>query len=201
MRSDLHQRGYTLIEALIAAAILAGIATILAPAIRASLKASARIAAFGADAEDLRIADGVLAELFAAAVDPGISAERPPFSGGPDKIELAVLFDMEAGPQIVSLQINDGKLLYRPPADGGDRSSVDDIVLFDGVTGFRYRGRTADRESLEWRGEWTAGPPPALVEVGRREGASGAPPPLTFAVASTAPIHCLFDQVSRKCRE
>ncbi len=201
MQAELHQRGYSLIEALIAAAILAGLAAVLAPAVRASLKASARIAAFGAEAEDRRVADGVLAELFSAAVDPGTPEESPAFSGAPDKIEFAALIDMEAGPQIVRLKIDEGRLLYRPPAGDDDQSSIDDIVLLEGVSGFGYYGRAAGREPLEWRREWTEMAPPALVEISRRDGASGAPAPLTFAIAADAPIHCLFDQVSRKCRD
>jgi prepilin-type N-terminal cleavage/methylation domain-containing protein len=194
------QRGYTLIEALIASAILAGLAAVLAPAIHASVRAASRIAQSGENAESIRIADGVLADLFSAAVDPGASGERRTFVGDAETLSFFVLFDMEAGPQTVALRIDGGRLSYAPPPGAGSETESDEIVLLDDAMAFRYYGASNARESAEWRPDWTSSSPPLLVSI-ERGGAGGSPPALTFRVSSRAPIHCLFDQVSRKCRD
>jgi type II secretory pathway component PulJ len=192
--------GYTLMEALIASAILAGLAAVLAPAIHASVRAASRIARYGESAEEIRIADGVLSELFSAAVDPGISGARGAFSGDAENLSFFVLLDNQSGPQTVALRIDDGRLSYAPPPSAGSKTESDEIVLLDDAMAFRYYGASNARESAEWRPDWTSSSPPLLVAI-ERGGAGGSPPALTFRVSSTAPIHCLFDQVSRKCRD
>lgn len=194
------EAGYTLIEALIAAAILAGLAAVLAPAIHASIKASSRISQYGANAEEIRIADGVLAELFAAAVNPGGPDGLLAYSGSPERLSFPALFDIEAGPQIVLLRIDDGKLIYAPAAVAEDNPIISEVVLLEDASGFRYFGAEDDRDTLEWRPSWTSPSPPRLVRI-ERAAADHSSRSLTFRISSTSPIHCLFDQVSRKCRE
>lgn len=192
--------GYTLVEALIASAILAGVATVLAPAIHASIRASSRIATYGEAAERIRIADDVLSELFSAAIEPGMSGERRAFSGDAGNLSFLVLFDMEIGPQTVALRIDGGRLSYAPPPSARSETESDEIVLLDDAMAFRYYGASNARESAEWLPDWTSRSPPLLVAI-ERAAAGDFAPALTFRVSSSAPIHCLFDQVSRKCRD
>lgn len=194
-----NENGYTLIEALIASAILAGVASVLAPAIHTSIKTSSRISQYGANAEEVRIADGVLAELFAAAVNPGGPDGALVFSGSPERLRFPALFDIEAGPQIVTLRIDDRKLIYAPAAVFDDDSIMSEVVLLGDASGFDYFGAENDRDAPGWRPNWTSPSPPRLIRI-ERIAADGSSHSLTFHISATAPIHCLFDQVSRKCR-
>lgn len=203
MKRAARQQGYTLVEALIAVAILAAIAGALAPITHSSIGAATRIKAQASLAEDARVGRDALSELFASMILPAASQEAFAFQGARDEIRLSILTDQELGAQPITLRISDGALIYAPPSSGdraGSDSSGPPIVLVDDAGAFRFYGAVEGEADASWRDRWEERRPPDLVELSFA-GESDAPPPLSFSIATRAPLHCAFDQVSRQCRD
>lgn len=200
-----QQAGYSLIEALIAVAILAAIAGALAPITHAAIRAAARISAGAEAAEEARVGQSALLELFASMIVPGGVENGEAFIGTRHSMKLFVLIDQEAGPSPIELRINKGSLYYAPPPIAGDRHAQHDIVgavlLAEDVDSFRYFGPSPETGEDEWRSDWREDAPPSLVEIAyikKRDDENRAAQ--SFALPSRAPLHCAFDQVSRQCR-
>lgn len=199
------QSGYSLIEALIAVAILAAIAGALAPITHAAIRAAARISAGAEAAEEARVGQSALLELFASMIVPGDIENGEAFIGTRSSMKLFVLIDQEAGPLPIELRIDDGALYYAPPPIAGGRRAHPDTagaaLLADDVSAFRYFGPSPETGEGEWRSDWRRYVPPSLVEIAYvRQGDAEKRPAQSFALPSRAPLHCAFDQVSRQCR-
>ncbi|HXI86121.1 MAG TPA: prepilin-type N-terminal cleavage/methylation domain-containing protein [Parvularculaceae bacterium] len=186
-----QNRGYSLVEALIATAILAGLAAAAAPAIHSSIRASTRLAADARGAEESRIGYDSLAGLFQRAIDDGVRG-TPAFQGDSKSLSFFAAEDLEKPADNIRLSIEGGDLIYRA------REGTRPIVLLKDAQAFRYYGGP-ENASPAWRDEWTEKEPPLLVEVTRQE-TEPALPLLSFFIAARAPLNCAFDQVSRKCR-
>ncbi len=200
-RSDRNsaQRGYSLLEALIAVAILAAIAAALAPALFASVRASGRIAVFASETEEERVARNLLKSLFDSAITLSATSEAPWFEGAQDRLKLAMLHAPADDPETAHLIIRSGVLYFASASDiaiNADGDGTPEAMLFEGVSRFRYYGAADEREEPAWRSSWDADAPPLLVRVEFMH-ASGA---MDFHVAARAPLNCVFDQVSRRCR-
>jgi prepilin-type N-terminal cleavage/methylation domain-containing protein len=202
------QRGYSLIEALIAVAILGGVAAALAPATHSAIKAATRIAASASAAEIERAGDEAMAELFAQAISPGASPGHA-FVGAPQSIGFHALADGEKGPRPARLTIDDDRLILA--GEGAARAKDDPagagsigrpIILLEGVRRFRFYGvRGADHEP-SWSDQWRETLPPRLVAVEFAGAAQGdAPRSKMYSLKLRAPLQCAFDQVSRQCRQ
>ncbi|MEQ8176936.1 MAG: prepilin-type N-terminal cleavage/methylation domain-containing protein [Amphiplicatus sp.] len=200
-RSDRNsaQRGYSLIEALIAVAILAAIAAVLAPALFASVRASGRIAVFASEAEEERVARDLLKSVFDSAITLSAAPETPWFEGAPDRLKIVTLDAPADDPETAYLVIRSGVLYFASASDiaiNGDGDGTPEAMLLEGVSRFRYYGAADEREEPAWRSSWDANAPPLLVRVERAD----ADVAMDFHVAARAPLNCVFDQVSRRCR-
>lgn len=201
-REARSQRGYSLIEALIAVAILAAIAAAMAPALFASVRASGRIAVFASDAEEERVARALLASVFNSAITLSVDPEEPWFKGAPDRLKLATLYAPAEDPETARFVIRSGDLYFASASDiaiNADDAGDDapETLLLKDVVRFRYYGVEDEREAAAWRSSWDADAPPLLVRVERAPDAGAA---MDFHVAARAPLNCVFDQVSRRCR-
>lgn len=196
------QRGYSLLEALIAVAILAALATALAPAIHAAVRASSRILAFGRNAEDNRIAQDALSGIFGGAVNFSNDLAKPSFVGDESKVTLVSITGVDAQPQRVELSISQGRLYARlAPLDPNAPFSEPAILLSNDASAFSFYGRETSMAPPDWRGAWRAEQPPRLVRIERLNVENiDSEPALEFRVGAEAPLHCLFDPVSRRCR-
>lgn len=196
------QKGYTLVEALIAVAILAAIAGALAPITLTAIKAAGRINAEARRAEIDRVGENALSEIFAAMIVPRTGDSATAFTGARDKIGLFILIDQEHGPRQVTLEIKDGALLHAPPAQNFvGANGAGSVQLAENVASFRYFGIAADSDEPEWRSIWEESDPPRLVEINYATSAKAPRRSRAFALSSRAPLHCAFDQVSRQCRD
>ncbi|MEQ8936353.1 MAG: prepilin-type N-terminal cleavage/methylation domain-containing protein [Amphiplicatus sp.] len=196
------QRGYSLIEALVAVAILAAIAAATAPALYASVRASARIAAFASAEEEERVARSLLTSVFDSALILSVDPEEPWFKGARDRLKLVTLYAPAENPETAQFVIRSGDLYFASASDIAIKvDAADDdapeVLLLRDVDRFRYYGAEDEREAATWRPSWAADAPPLLVRVER---APDAGAPIDFHVAARAPLNCVFDQVSRRCR-
>jgi len=198
------QSGYTLVEALIAVAILAGVASALAPMVFTSIKAAARINSAADEAEISRVGDNALSGVVSAFILAKFAGDSAALVGEPDSIELTILLDQETGPQRIRLHLSDGRLLLTPPRAldrKSDRKPPADVVLSEGVRYFRYYGAMSAEAAPDWHARWSEPAPPLLVELVFENESEGKKRSQSFVFANRAPLHCAFDQVSRQCRE
>jgi general secretion pathway protein J len=204
MNSRASQRGYTLVEALIAVAILAAIAGVLAPVTHSAIRAAGRINTNAKLAESSRVGESALAEIFATMVTPGKKLGEPAFVGTRNTINLFVLIDQQMGPQRVSLRIANGDLVLTPPVSdnalGGAAKKANTVALVDHVRSFRYLAPAQNGDPPRWRSAWSESQPPRLVEIVYDDSDGSRRTPRSFAIDNRAALHCAFDQVSRTCR-
>lgn len=197
------QAGYSLVEALIAVAILAGIAGALAPVTYTAIRAAGRINSLADDAETRRVGANALSGVFGAFINTGSNDEAAAFTGEPNKIDLNILADQERGPQMVQLRIVDKRLLLTPPIDAAEKQNGAkraEVVIADNALSFRYFGAIASDAEPSWHARWKEKAPPLLIELSFRNDGDVSAKSQSFVLANRAPLHCAFDQVSRQCR-
>ncbi|MEL7028214.1 MAG: prepilin-type N-terminal cleavage/methylation domain-containing protein [Pseudomonadota bacterium] len=203
-----NEAGFTLVEALIAAAVLAGLAASLAPAVHASVKATTRVQLAAAETEALRTARDTLEHLISGVLWLPPEWEDEAFEGAGQEMRFLTTAGPEHRLTTARMSLTSGfdnrrLVLTLQPLD----PSVADPVEVDLLTGltdarFAYWGTETNSVSPVWRDAWRSRRPPQLIAVeARKPGRErSVPVRLEFATTAEAPILCDFDPVSRSCR-
>lgn len=195
-----RRNGATLLEALIAIALLAAVAAALAPALYGTAKTSARAQDWARKAEDSRVAHDLLSEAFRALIVYSEASEPRALAGDARTMTLTILPSADGAPKTVTLQVRKEVLSYAEQEDltlprPRLPHKADADLPIPGLSGFAYFG-AEDREAApSWTTRWSAPKPPLLVRLERK----GAPP-VDFEIGARGPLDCAFDPVSRTCR-
>ena len=197
-----RQRGVSLLEALIAVALLAGLASMLAPAVHSALKLSAGTLQQAEYRESSRIVHDALSQIVSNAllIDPGNEGLR--MRGDASQLQIVSLAGSSTARRF-SLLIENGRLtgdidtlLER------DEANETTEILSEGALGFSYYGRATPDAPLGWTNRWSGAHPPALVRLQVRENNKpGVATSIEIPVTARGPLHCAFDPVSRRCRD
>ena len=197
-----RQRGVTLLEALIAVALLAALAATLAPPVHNTLRLSSTTLGAAKRNESLRIAENALTQVLSNAVimDAGEAEFR--IFGDRQSLNVTSL----AGGSVArrfSLTIADGRLIGALSLLHADNDERDHTEILDrGALGFSYYGRTRDDAPLRWSQKWNSARPPQIVRLElANTDASEANTIIEVPITIGAPLHCAFDPVSRRCRD
>lgn len=198
-----REAGFSLIEVLIALAILAGVAMALAPAIAAAAKAASRIQVSAAEQEDLRALSLFLSDIAAQSIWLDQSSDHTAFSGAPNELRLATLdpASMALVPITLSISNDEQQTLTANITSPGSTQTYTHLIIDDlEETSFSYLDTT--RSGEQWTMQWTARQPPSMIRLTGRLITNGASRDFSFVapIASNAPLNCRFDPVSRQCR-
>ncbi len=201
MQKRLEQKGYSLVEALIAVALLAGLSSTLGPAMFSSMRISSAVLQNGKDQEALRIVDESLSSIFANAVL--VSQEAPGFvlEGDARALQLVSLAGSHSTARMFRLTITNESLYGEIDALNKNEATKLSTTLFEGnIRQFSYYGRPTGDAPLGWRNDWDSKQPPQLVRLEISSEDNAQPIILEYPVNAQAPLHCAFDPVSRRCR-
>lgn len=192
-----QQQGFSLLEVLIAIAILAGVAMALGPAVSAAARASSRIHQQAAIEEDLRSARQFFSDIIAQQLI--LDAASTAITGDGYELTLTTLDPGDMSPVSVKLTITretPARLVARFGEANGAGAS--EYTLLSNISGARFEFM----QDAQWRNEWRQAPPPALIRLTGVLGGGRGDHAFIFEAApqSSAPLHCRFDPVSRRCR-
>ncbi len=196
-----NQRGFSLTEALIAIAVLAGLASALAPAAFGSVRASTEIVSLSAEREAARVADEALEGIFSNAVVIASDPAALRFQGRSHEISLISLAGPDATPRKFQLKIDNGALNAEIVgfADRNDEPQTT-TLLRRGAAEFSFYGSPDAAGVASWTSVWNNKIPPRLVRLKVSTPNGRGLPFLEYVVTPNGPLHCAFDPVSRRCR-
>ena len=213
--------GFTLVETMVALALLAALGLLLAGAMRTGGEAwqrSRRLSEETALRDGLRLAlDRQLGQAQPVPASPDLRDERLDFLGEPDAVTFLAplpeaILSAGMGPGVIVRQrlavlASVLVLAWQLPGDAEPRAV---LPVLEGVAGLglRYWAPPSPEEPGGWRTDWrdrTRLPGLVAIEVARAGAAPGAPSgalPLAFLVAPriTATAACLYDPVGPACR-
>ena len=191
-----HQDGFSLLEVLIAIAILAGVAMALGPAISAAARASARIHQQAAVEEDLRTARQFFRDMITQQllVTPAASA----ISGNRSTLSLTVLDPGDMAPAELKLTItNEAPARLIASFGDGETDNAVDYTLLANIKDAQFQFLA----NAQWRDSWSDTALPSLIRLRFiHSDASADPISIEAAPHGQAPLICQFDPVSRRCR-
>jgi general secretion pathway protein J len=196
-----NQKGVSLLEALIAVALLAGLAVLLTPALVGAMRASNSVLERAANREDNRIVEDALVQILDNSVV--MDASDPDLRIGGDESLLRVISLAGANEaRRFTLRIENGALTgaIAPLIDDGAPAQTTQI-LGAGALEFSYYGRQAEDAPLNWSRKWDSASPPQIIRLetaAKEEG--GGNIIHEIHIAARSPLHCAFDTVSRRCR-
>jgi hypothetical protein len=198
-----QESGFTLLEALIAAAVLAGISALLAPALVGALDAAGRSHALTDRIERGAALDGVVHELFAATHQPPTGDGALQFSGAPASARFLVRPE-HGNMQRAELAITGSQLTLRlsaldlEPGRQGLRET--EVVLAEGFEAGRLSYAGVDRD--RWRRveveRWSSDRLPRLVALHLRW-PDGTETRIQAEVAGQGRFECRFDSGRGLC--
>lgn len=162
--------GFTLLELLIAVAVLGMLLVLLNQGVDFGLHATALQAHRQARSADLPAVDAALRRLIANA-DPGIYPEPSPFEGTGTSLVLLTLVPGPDGvpqPTDATLLVAAGQLRlrwtrHRHVERFGPAPPAQTLVLLDGVTAIQFD--YFDRAKAVWQSVWQGDALPALVRL------------------------------------
>lgn len=194
------QRGFSLLEALVAVAVLAAIAALILPVIRNATAAEARVVSAADAWTQHAAAETAFRDLLMQAQSAPEEASGYALRGegsyltfltrpaGDDALYLAT-FSIERG----RLELSLGPI----PDNSGPMHAV---VLAEGLTEMRffYFGERSDGRGLAWSDDWTETYPPRLVvlDMSRNDGHLRR---IEALVGGQAPYDCDYDSGNGIC--
>jgi prepilin-type N-terminal cleavage/methylation domain-containing protein len=196
-----NQRGVTLLEALIAVALLAALATMLSPAVYGAMRMSSAVLGAAGTREQRRTVDDALTAILSNAVVM-TAADADMMMRGDAKSLQAVSLAGSGVARRFLLTIDGGRLSGEiAPLIDDERGSERVEIVSEGALRFSYYGRASENAPLAWTGQWRNARPPAVVRFEMAaEKADATDLVFDIYVAAAGPLHCEFDPVSRRCR-
>lgn len=193
------QRGVSLLEALIAVALLSGLTLLLAPAVAGAMRASNEVLSRAAARENHRIVSEALRQILQNAVIMDSAQAGLRIEGDKKSLHVVSLAGSSQA-RVFTLKIEDSALIGQIAALS-DRTRVleETRILEAGAMQFSYFGRATPNAPLSWAATWKGALPPQIVRLETSNEGDKS----TFHdvhVAARGPLHCAFDTVSRRCR-
>lgn len=159
------QAGFTLMETLIAVAILAGIAAVLVPAIRTAVRVEARTTSLVGGLEIDAAVEDLMREFLLRAYRPPQSYTSGRLSGSSTSIRFLTLATASQSPEPVSITFDTGRLELTLPQLDGERRNSQTVLLADEVerVRFMYFGDAGHGRGPDWYEVWDFDAPPRLI--------------------------------------
>ncbi|QSA96706.1 prepilin-type N-terminal cleavage/methylation domain-containing protein [Methylococcus sp. EFPC2] len=212
MTRPLRQAGFTLIEVLIAATLLAVMMTLLLGSLRIGVRSWESGERRTADMNRMLTTQNFLRshlsstlplrQTTAPGADPDPSSSALLFDGGPDRLAYAGSLPPQVRGGLYRFElyteehddIRDLKLSIQPvyQAAGGSRGneegSIEDVTLVENLADLRiaYLASAQADQPAEWQSEWRQPVLPALIRIEIALKGSPPWPPLTIAPRSEA---------------
>ncbi len=206
MKVRMHQRGITLIESLIAMAVLAMIMALAAPLLQMTLATTARTESLYRFAEEDRTAITALRRALGRAIVPAGTKGDVVFTGRGQDLRFFVYDSAGAVQELTLTTTNNDQgaaltLTMNPEGAG----PVEEVVLLAGLSdlSLSYYGTPTSDAPATWRQRWSGARLPRLVRLTMVRDIRGERREVVIdlAVPAIAPLTCAFDPVSRQCRE
>lgn len=202
------QNGFSLLEVLMAVAILAGLAMAFGPMLSAASHASARIHHEAAAAEDARVAKRVLHDILTQTIQVDLGDGRPSVFGDARRLTVTTLDAETMTPVSIELTISQGEtrqLIARVSplnAEGPGFEEKQSFVIMRDLAQARFQYLATENSPPRWRSRWRDEAPPALIRLSGANAVGAHEHAFLFEAApkGVAPLVCAFDPVSRQCR-
>lgn len=179
------QRGFTLVELLIALALAGLVALLLLSATRLAALGADRVAATAERLKTRRALDDLLRRALASAIASPLLPNTPPLVGGPDQIEfLSLAEDSGAGLYRIRLAVEragggSALVLSRSRAAGAGAPERTTLAALIASFAIAYFGAPAAGEAPAWHERWEGTRAlPTLVRIAIDLGDGIARPPL-----------------------
>ncbi len=176
----MSQRGFTLVELLIALALTGLVALLLLDATRMAAQGTNRVAAQADRLEARRTLDDLLRRAVSATIASPFLTNAAPLVGGPQKVEfLSLAEDAGAGLYRVRLDIEGGALVLSRSAFAGGMPQRTVLAPHLASFALAYFGAPPDGSAEQWQERWEKTRAlPRLVRVSLDLGDGIAQPPL-----------------------
>lgn len=196
-----RQRGISLLDALIAVALLAALATLLTPSLYGALRTSASVLRSAHTNEARRIVEETLTQILSNAVTLSRD-DKDLLIKGDSKSFRAISLAGGGIARRFSLSIDNGKLLGEvAPLIESTAPPQQTEILAAGALRFSYYGRATDKAPLVWSDRWDSVYPPQIIRFEMTQDEPNSETTIfDTAVQARGPLHCAFDPVSRRCR-
>jgi prepilin-type N-terminal cleavage/methylation domain-containing protein len=201
--SLIRQRGFSLLEVLIAISILAGIMMALGPAISTAAKAASRIHNNASVHESLR----TLQMFFRDTIEQNVflleAGEIRSIYGSPTELHISTYDPDASEPDTVTLKISSSATSSLiAEFSTGSSAQIQSIELIESLDNAKFEFLSVDNGIPVWKSKWSEMQPPKLVRFSGAITNQGAISKFLFeaAPAATSPFECQFDSVSRQCR-
>jgi general secretion pathway protein J len=195
-----RQAGFTLLETLIAVAVLASLAVTLLPAVRGVIMADVRTRQEISQREGHAITDDIMRDVLLQAHRLPRTSSESSFEGTPTRLRLVTRPLGSVSPQFASFAIEGEALVLELSPLSGDSVWPSPIVLAEDLANarFYYYGESEDGTSLVWRENWRFRHSPRLVvmDMARRGEQIRR---LELRVGGTGPFECVYDSGRGMC--
>ncbi|MEM9423136.1 MAG: prepilin-type N-terminal cleavage/methylation domain-containing protein [Pseudomonadota bacterium] len=202
-----RQHGVTLVETLIAIAILAMIIATMAPILQMTLATTSRTQSSQGLAEEGRTAAQALRRAFGGMIVPKGTKGEVSFTGRRRELRFSS-YDSAGHIQKLHLFTDyhpDNMSLVLSVNEEATSDEGETVVLHDRLedVSLAYYGAMADGAPLAWRNQWSATQLPRLIRltVVRRVRGERREDVSYFHIPIAGALTCAFDPVSRQCRE
>lgn len=198
-----QQRGFSLVEVLVAIAILAGLMTALAPTLNITARTASRIHENAQFEEDTRTTGRFLRDVISQTIWLNKEGDEAPIAGEARRLQITTLDPEAKSPMTISLTIEQGQP-QTLTAQFAKSDAIDDerYIILSNMSNARFQYLKLNEGNAQWRNRWHDSAPPALIRFTGNIRYGDEERAFVFEVPpkSAAPLHCAFDPVSRQCR-